>query len=281
MPTLTRHQVQPQLKGHSTIKNIIAIASGKGGVGKSTTSVNLALSLKQIGYQVGILDADIYGPSQPTLLNCQRKPDINNQKFMPIICHGLPSMSIGYLVNADDALIWRGAMVTKALQQMLFDTDWPELDILIVDLPPGTGDIQLTLAQKIPVSGAVIVTTPQDLSLADAKRAVAMLNKVKIAPLGLIENMSIFHCPNCGHQEPIFGQNGGEKLSAQFDLPVLGSIPLATTIQQTCDQGQPIMLQQPDTDIGQMYLAIAQQMLAQLSLRPKDYNVNMPNIVIE
>lgn len=281
MPNLTRHQVQPQLKGHPTIKNIIAVASGKGGVGKSTTSTNLALSLKTLGYQVGILDADIYGPSQPTLLNCQQKPDVANQKFVPINCYGIPSMSIGYLVSADDALIWRGAMVTKALQQMLFDTDWPELDLLIADLPPGTGDIQLTLAQKIPVSGAVIVTTPQDLSLADAKRAIAMLNKVNIAALGLIENMSVFHCPNCGHQEPIFGQGGAATLSQGFDLPVLGQIPLTTIIQQTSDQGQPITAQQPDCDISQAYAAIAQQMLTQLSLRPKDYGFNMPNVVIE
>ncbi len=278
---LKRHQVQPSLKGHPQIKNIIAVASGKGGVGKSTTSTNIAIALQQQGYQVGLLDADIYGPSQPTLLKRQTKPDIVEQKFKPIEAYGLHTMSIGYLVNTDDALIWRGAMVTKALQQMLSDTAWPELDILVVDLPPGTGDIQLTLSQKIPVAGAVIVTTPQDLALADVKRAHAMLNKVNINTLGIIENMSMFHCPQCGHAEPIFGAGGAARYAEKTDLALLGAIPLSTSIQSHADQGIPIVHDQPKSEITQIYRTIAEQMLTQLCSQPKDYGFNMPGVIVE
>lgn len=278
MPIISR-KVQAQLKGHPKIKNIIVVASGKGGVGKSTTSVNLAVALQALGYSVGILDADIYGPSIPKLMNTEGEPEIIEKRIQPMMQYEITTISIGNLVDLEAAVAWRGPMVSRALQQLLQDTDWPELDFLMVDLPPGTGDIQLTIAQKIPVAGAVIVTTPQDLALLDARRAISMFNKVDIAVLGIVENMSYFECPQCGHQEAIFAEGGGEHLASEMDVPMLGHIPLATAIRLQADDGKPIAL--TDNGFKSTYCSIAENLLHQLSLRPKDYGRNMPNVVVE
>lgn len=270
---------QPLLKN---VKNIIAVASGKGGVGKSTTTANLAIALAQAGAKVGVLDADIYGPSQPLMLGSYDSPDSKDQKTIePIERHGIQFMSIGNLVDSQQALIWRGPMVSKALQQILRDTQWRDLDYLFVDLPPGTGDIQLTLSQKIPVAGAIVVTTPQDLSLIDARRAIAMFDKVKIPTLGIIENMSTHICSECGHEEAIFGVGGGEKIANEFEVPLLGQLPLDRQIRHDADTGIPITAQSPDNPISQDYRDIARKAAALLSLRAKDYSLKFPNIVVE
>lgn len=251
------------------VRNIIAVASGKGGVGKSTTTVNLALALAALGAKVGVLDADIYGPSQPTMLGVGvKRPDVRDQKYMlPNIAHGIKSMSMGYLVNEQTPMVWRGPMATGALQQLIFQTDWEDLDYLFVDMPPGTGDIQLTLSQKVPVSGAVVVTTPQDIALLDATKAVEMFNKVNIPILGVVENMAVHQCSQCGHSEHIFGEGGGERIAKDYGSQLLGALPLELSIRQDADSGKPSVAADPDSSVSQEYMAIAQKMAAQLWLQ--------------
>lgn len=270
--------VQP-LEG---VKNIIVVASGKGGVGKSTTSVNLALALAAEGARVGILDADIYGPSQPTMLGSHAKPDSKDGKTMePVVSHGLQSMSIGYMIGEDTPMVWRGPMVTGALLQLLNDTHWQDLDYLVVDLPPGTGDIQLTLAQKVPVAGAVIVTTPQDIALIDAKKAIKMFEKVSVPVLGIVENMSIHICSKCGHAEHIFGEGGAARMAEQYDIDFLGALPLDIRIREHVDSGRPTVVAEPEGRIAQLYREIARHTAARLAQQSKDYSSLFPNIVIQ
>lgn len=276
------HAVQVGVKPLPNVKNIIAVASGKGGVGKSTTAVNLALALAKEGANVGILDADIYGPSQPMMLGIDSQAEANeNKKLNPIINHGIQSMSIGYLINYDTPMIWRGPMVSSALQQLINDTQWNNLDYLIVDLPPGTGDIQLTLSQKIPVSGAVIVTTPQDIALLDARKAIGMFQKVNVAVLGVIENMSTHICSQCGHQEAIFGEGGAAKLAQQYQVDFLGALPLDIKIREQADSGNPTVIAEPESANALAYCEIARRMAAKLSLQAKNYAAKFPTIVIE
>ncbi len=276
------HATQKGVKPISQVKNIIAIASGKGGVGKSTTAVNLALALAAEGASVGILDADIYGPSQPRMLGVHQKPDSKDGKSLePLIGHGIQSMSIGYLIDEETPMIWRGPMVTQALEQLLNDTNWVDVDYLIIDLPPGTGDIQLTLAQKVPVSGAVIVTTPQDIALLDARKALKMFEKVDVHVLGIIENMSIHICSKCGHEEHIFGEGGGQNMSEQYDVDFLGALPLDKKIREEVDSGRPTVATDPEDRISQIYREIARRTAAKLSQRAKEYSAKFPNIVIQ
>lgn len=279
---IVSHAVQKTLKPLSGVKNIIAVASGKGGVGKSTTSVNLALALAAEGANVGILDADIYGPSIPTMLGLSGKPDSEDGKMLkPKISFGIQTMSIGYLVDPDQPMIWRGPMVTGALQQLLTQTQWDSVDYLIIDLPPGTGDIQLTLAQQIPVSGAVVVTTPQDIALIDAQRGLGMFEKVNVPILGLVENMSMHICSNCGHEEAIFGQGGGVAMAAKNKVDLLGALPLDIHIREYADSGRPSVVADPDGRPAQIYKAIARKMAAKLAMRTKDYSGRFPSIVIQ
>ena len=276
------HAVQQALKPQPNIKNIIAVASGKGGVGKSTTAVNLALALAAEGATVGILDADIYGPSIPTMLGLSGYPESRDNKTMlPKIAYNIQTMSIGYLVDAGQAMIWRGPMVTNALQQLLGDTNWDNVDYLIVDLPPGTGDIQLTLSQQIPVSGAIIVTTPQDIALIDAQRGLGMFQKVNVPVLGIVENMSMHVCSNCGHSEPIFGTGGGMVMAETNHVDFLGALPLDINIRIQADSGQPTVATDPDSQAAQMYRAIARKATAKLALKAKDFSTRFPNIVIQ
>ena len=276
------HAVQQALKPNANIKNIIAVASGKGGVGKSTTAVNLALALIAEGANVGILDADIYGPSIPTMLGLSGYPDsVDNKTMVPKMAYGLQSMSIGYLINADQPLIWRGPMATNMLQQLLRDTNWVEIDYLIIDLPPGTGDIQLTLAQQIPVSGAIIVTTPQDIALIDAQRGLSMFEKVNVPVLGVIENMSMHICSECGHAEAIFGEGGGIAMSKKNKVELLGSLPLDIAIRQNADSGKPSLVAEPSGKISEIYKEIARKATANLALKTKDFSTRFPNIVIQ
>lgn len=278
---IVSHAVQSGLTPLPNVKNIIAIASGKGGVGKSTVTVNLALALQSQGARVGILDADIYGPSIPLMLNIAGQPESLDGKFIePMVNYGLQVMSIGFLIPEDPA-IWRGPMVTKALQQMLHDTRWQDLDYLLIDLPPGTGDIQLTLAQKIPVVGAIIVTTPQDLALLDAKKALMMFQKVKIPTLGIVENMSQHVCSQCGHIETIFGEQGGEKMAQQYQVPLLGHLPLDRRIREDVDAGKPTMAAEPNSNIATAYLEIANQLAHNLTLQKRDYSAKFGQINIE
>ncbi len=279
---IVAHSVQQALKPLSNVKNIIAIASGKGGVGKSTTAVNLALALAAEGATTGILDADIYGPSIPTMLGLTGYPASEDGKTMlPKIAYGLQTMSIGYLIDEDQPMIWRGPMVTNALQQLLKDTQWRDVDYLIIDLPPGTGDIQLTLAQQIPVSGAVIVTTPQDIALLDAQRGLGMFNKVNVPVLGLVENMSIHICSQCGHEEAIFGEGGGQSMAEKNQVELLGQLPLDIKIRQYADAGRPTVVADPESREAEIYKSIARKMAAKLALRAKDYSHKFPNIVIK
>ena len=264
------HEVQQGLTPLPGVKNVIAVASGKGGVGKSTVAANLALALQAEGASVGVLDADIYGPSQVRMLGLEGKPDTKDGKRIePKRNHGLQAMSIGLMVEEDTAMIWRGPMATQALQQLLGETNWSELDYLVIDLPPGTGDIQLTLCQRIPVSGALIVTTPQDIALLDAKKALKMFEKVKVPVLGIVENMAVHVCSNCGHAEHLFGQGGGEAMAAQYGVPLLGSLPLDLRIREQGDAGTPVVAAAPDSAPAQAYLAAAQAMAAQLATRPR------------
>lgn len=277
---VNQHVAQNNLKPVTGIKNIIAVASGKGGVGKSTVAVNLALAIEKEGAKVGILDADIYGPSQPYLLGIYEKPVVGeNKKLIPILKYGLQTMSMGYLIEENSPMVWRGPMVSSALQQLLYETAWEELDYLIVDLPPGTGDIQLTLAQKIPVNGAVIVTTPQNVALLDAKKALAMFQKLDIAILGIVENMSTHICGHCGHQEAIFGSGGGEKMAAQFKVPLLGQLPLDLKTQIQADQGHPIVIADPQGKIANLYQEIARHVTARLSLLPRTPHIAVSSVV--
>ena len=266
------HSVQQGVQLLPNVKNTIAIASGKGGVGKSTTAINLALALQAEGANVGILDADIYGPSQPRMLGCHGRPDTRDgKKFEPNVSYNLQSMSIGYIIEEDTPMIWRGPMVTSALEQLLNDTNWTDLDYLVIDLPPGTGDIQLTLCQKIPVSGAIIVTTPQDIALLDAKKALKMF----------VENMSTHICSNCGYEEHIFGSGGGEQMAKQYGTELLGSLPLDITIREGVDNGRPTMALQPDAETSKSYREIARKAAAKLALKAKDYSSKFPKIVVE
>ena len=276
------HAVQQSVKPLAQIKNTIAVASGKGGVGKSTTAVNLALALQAEGAKVGILDADIYGPSQPRMLGCRTKPETTDGKSIePNVSYGLQSMSIGYLVDEESPMIWRGPMVTSALQQLLNDTNWSDLDYLVIDLPPGTGDIQLTLCQSIPVSGAVIVTTPQDIALLDARKALKMFEKVHVPVLGIIENMSTHICSNCGHEETIFGSGGGRQMAEQYQVSLLGHLPLDITIREGADNGRPTVALEPESRITAIYRDIARKVAAGISLRARDYSAKFPRIVVE
>lgn len=279
---ITAHSVQQGLKRLDSVKNIIAVASGKGGVGKSTTAVNLALALSAEGARVGVLDADIYGPSQPRMLGISGQPDSKDGKTLePMRNHGVQAMSIGFLIEEDTPMIWRGPMVTQALEQLLNDTQWEDLDYLIIDLPPGTGDTQLTLAQKVPVSGAVVVTTPQDIALLDARKGLKMFEKVEVPILGIVENMSIHICSNCGHEEHIFGEGGGQRMADDEDVFFLGSLPLDRNIREQVDNGQPTVVSDPDGRVAQIYREIARKTAARLALQAKDYSAKFPKIVIQ
>ena len=276
------HTVQKGVKPIQGVKNIIAIASGKGGVGKSTTAVNLALALQAEGARVGILDADIYGPSQPRMLGVSDKPESKDGKSLqPLVGHGIQSMSIGYLIEEETPMIWRGPMVTQAMEQLLNDTNWDDVDYLVIDLPPGPGDIQLTLAQKVPVSGSVIVTTPQDIALLDARKALKMFEKVDVRVLGIVENMSIHICSNCGHEEHIFGEGGGTRMSEEYNVDFLGALPLDRQIREEVDGGSPTVAADPDGRISQIYREIARRVSAKLSLQAKEFSAKFPNIVIQ
>jgi len=276
------HTAQKGVQPIEGVKNIIAIASGKGGVGKSTTAVNLALALQAEGASVGILDADIYGPSQPRMLGVSDKPESKDGKSLePLMGHGVQSMSIGYLIEEETPMIWRGPMVTQALEQLLNDTRWNDVDYLIIDLPPGTGDIQLTLAQKVPVSGALIVTTPQDIALLDARKALKMFEKVDVTVLGVVENMSIHICSQCGHEEHIFGQGGGQSMSDEYNVDFIGSLPLDKQIREEVDAGKPTVVSDPDGRITQIYREIARRVAAKLSLQAREFSAKFPNIVIQ
>ena len=276
------HVVQQGVKTIPGVKNIIAIASGKGGVGKSTTAVNLALALSAEGATVGILDADIYGPSQPRMLGVHGQPEsVDGSSLEPMKSYDIQSMSIGYLIDEETPMIWRGPMVTQALEQLLNDTKWKDVDYLIVDLPPGTGDIQLTLAQKVPVTGAIIVTTPQDIALLDARKGLKMFEKVEVPVLGIIENMSIHICSKCGHAEHIFGAGGGERMAEQYNVDMLGALPLDIKIREDVDGGKPSVVSDPDGQVAQIYRDIARRVAAKLALRKKDYSAAFPKIVIQ
>jgi len=265
----------------NNVRNVIAVASGKGGVGKSTTTVNLALALVKMGARVGILDADIYGPSQPQMLGAaKKKPEVRDEKAMiPIEAHGLQSMSLGYLLSEKTPAVWRGPMATGALQQMIFQTDWDDLDYLFVDMPPGTGDIQLTLSQEVPVSGAIIVTTPQDIALLDAKKGIEMFVKVDIPVLGVVENMAVHHCTNCGHEEHIFGEGGGARIAADYGTQLLGAMPLAMSIREEADSGRPTVVANPEGAFAQRYCETAQKAVAELWLQRLQAS-DMPEIVV-
>ncbi|MEX0730855.1 MAG: iron-sulfur cluster carrier protein ApbC [Aquisalimonadaceae bacterium] len=276
------HSAQRGMSAVSGVKNIIAVASGKGGVGKSTTAVNLALALSAEGGRVGILDADIYGPSQPRMLGIAGKPDSKDgKKLEPMVNYGVQSMSAGYLIDEETPMIWRGPMVTQALEQLLRDTNWQELDYLVVDMPPGTGDIQLTLSQKVPVSGAVIITTPQDIALLDARKGLKMFEKVNVPVLGIVENMSTHICSQCGHEEHIFGAGGGQKMADQYGVDMLGSLPLDIRIREQADGGKPTVIADPEGTLAQAYREISRRIAAKLSLQAKDFSSRFPKIVVE
>lgn len=270
------------LKRLPNVKNIIAIASGKGGVGKSTTAVNLAIAFAKEGAKAGILDADIYGPSQPTMLGVTAPPDMRDKKtLMPVVAHGVQSMSIGYLIEESSPMVWRGPMVSMAVQQLLHDTHWDNVDYLVIDLPPGTGDVQLTLAQKIPITGAVIVTTPQDLALLDARRAYEMFRKVSVPVFGVIENMSIHVCSKCGHQERIFGEGGGEELAKKYQIDLLGALPLDSKIREQTDGGHPTVAADPDGAYAKIYREIAKRIMQKSAAEAAVSSKHFPEILIK
>ena len=279
---IVSHSVQRGVKLIPEVKNIIAVASGKGGVGKSTTAVNLALALAAEGASVGILDADIYGPSQPTMLGITGRPESRDGKTLePMIGHGVQAISIGFMIDIDTPMVWRGPMVTQALEQLLKDTRWQAVDYLVVDLPPGTGDIQLTLAQKVPVTGALIVTTPQDIALIDARKGLKMFEKVGIPIIGIVENMSTHICSNCGHEEHIFGAGGAEKMCKDFNTEFLGALPLDIHIREQTDSGKPSVVADPDGRIAEIYRGIARRVAVKISEQAKDMTSKFPNIVIQ
>jgi ATP-binding protein involved in chromosome partitioning len=277
------HAVQQGVKLVNGVKNIIAVASGKGGVGKSTTAVNLALALHAEGARVGLLDADIYGPSQPTMLGLggQRPESLDGKQLEPLMAHGLQTMSIGFLIDDDTPMVWRGPMVTQALTQLLGDTRWQELDYLVIDMPPGTGDIQLTLAQKVPVTGAVIVTTPQDVALLDARKGLKMFEKVGVPILGIVENMSTHVCSQCGHEEHIFGAGGAARMAGEYGLDVLGSLPLDLRIREHVDAGKPSVVADPHGSVATTYRHIARRVAVKIAERARDHSAKFPTIVIK
>ncbi|HET6546557.1 MAG TPA: iron-sulfur cluster carrier protein ApbC [Rhodanobacteraceae bacterium] len=276
------HRVQEGLTPLPNVRNIIAVASGKGGVGKSTVAANLALALKAEGAAVGVLDADIYGPSQPRMLGISGKPDSSDGTHIePKLNHGIQAMSIGLMIDEDTPMIWRGPMVTQALQQMINSTNWRDLDYLVIDLPPGTGDIQLTLCQRVPVSGAVIVTTPQDIALLDAKKALKMFEKVNVPVLGIIENMATHICSNCGFEEHVFGSGGGARMAEQYGVPLLGSLPLDIRIREQADGGTPTVAAMPDSDLAARYREIARNAAGRLAVRARNKAIQFPRIVVQ
>ncbi|OAM32528.1 ATP-binding protein [Eikenella sp. NML96-A-049] len=280
---ITARKVQPGVRTINGVKNIIAVASGKGGVGKSTTAANLAVALHNMGARVGILDADLYGPSQPTMLGVPAgKPQQENKHFIPVrSTEGIQVMSIGFLVDTDQAVVWRGPMVSRALQQLLFQSEWDNVDYLFVDLPPGTGDIQLTLSQKIPVTGSIVVTTPQDIALIDARKAVDMFGKVNIPIFGVLENMSVHICSHCGHHEPIFGQDGGKALAERLGVPLLGQLPLSLPVREAMDSGSAAQMQAAHPAIAQIYTEAAWQTALAVAAKGKDFSNRFPQIVVE
>ena len=279
---IVAHAAQGGVKLLPNVRNIIAVASGKGGVGKSTTAANLALALAAEGANVGLLDADIYGPSQPTMLGVSGRPDSKDGKTMePLVAHGLQIASIGFMIDPDQPMVWRGPMVTQALQQLLELTNWRDLDYLVVDMPPGTGDIQLTLSQKVPVTGAVIVTTPQDIALLDARKGLKMFEKVGIPILGIVENMSVHVCTQCGHAEAIFGEGGGAKMCADFGVPFLGALPLTMSIREQADSGRPTVVADPEGPVAQIYQQIARKLAVAVADKAKDLSGKFPTIVVK
>ncbi|AWW49966.1 iron-sulfur cluster carrier protein ApbC [Polynucleobacter paneuropaeus] len=279
---IVAHTVQRGVKLLPGVKNIIAVASGKGGVGKSTTAANLALALSAEGARVGILDADIYGPSLPMMLGINGRPQtVEENTIEPMEGHGLQASSIGFLVDQDSPMVWRGPMVTSALEQLLRQTQWRDLDYLIVDMPPGTGDIQLTLSQKVPVTGAVIVTTPQDIALLDARKGLKMFEKVGVPIIGIVENMSTYICPSCGHEEHVFGSGGGQKMCSDYSVDFLGSLPLNLSIREQSDAGCPTVVAEPNGAISQVYKQIARQVAIRIAGLAKDMSSKFPNIVIQ
>jgi len=276
------HAVQRGVKLMPNVKNIIAVASGKGGVGKSTTAVNLALGLAADGAAVGLLDAEIYGPSQPTMLGISGGPETRDNKTLePMEGHGIQASSIGFLIDTDTPMVWRGPMVTQALEQLLRDTNWRDLDYLVVDMPPGTGDIHLTLSQKIPVTGAVIVTTPQDIALLDARKGLKMFEKVGVPILGIVENMAIHVCSSCGHSEHIFGQGGGERMATDYGVDYLGGLPLDIRIREQTDAGQPTVVAEPDGALAAQYRAIARTVAVKIAEKARDMSSKFPSIVVQ
>jgi len=278
---IVAHAVQRGVQLLPGVKNIVAVASGKGGVGKSTTAVNLALALAAEGARVGLLDADIYGPSLPMMMGIEGRPESADGKTMePLENYGVQVMSIGFLVAQDEAMIWRGPMATQALEQLLRQTNWQDLDYLVVDLPPGTGDIQLTLSQRVPMTGAVIVTTPQDIALLDAKKGIKMFEKVGVPILGIVENMAVHVCSNCGHVEHIFGAEGGKKMAAEYNMDYLGALPLNMQIRVQADGGQPTVVADPDGEIAGIYKAVARQVAVSIAARNKDFSSKFPTITI-
>jgi ATP-binding protein involved in chromosome partitioning len=279
---IVSHAVQRGVKLVPGVKNIVAVASGKGGVGKSTTAVNLALALAAEGASVGVLDADIYGPSQPMMLGIAGRPESKDGKTLePLEAYGVQAMSIGFLIDADTPMVWRGPMVTQALEQLLKDTNWREIDYLIVDLPPGTGDIQLTLSQKVPVTGAVIVTTPQDIALIDARKGLKMFEKVGVPIVGVVENMSIHICSNCGRAEHIFGEGGAERMCREYNVPFLGALPLDIRIREQADSGRPTVVADPDGPTAQIYKEIARKVAVSVAQKAADFSAKFPSIVIQ
>ncbi|MGI9152246.1 MAG: iron-sulfur cluster carrier protein ApbC, partial [Rubrivivax sp.] len=278
---ITAHAVQRGVQLLPRVKNIVAVASGKGGVGKSTTTVNLALAQAAEGAKVGILDADIYGPSQPMMMGITGRPESEDGKsMMPLANYGVEVMSIGFLVDEDQAMIWRGPMATQALDQLLRQTNWGDLDYLLVDMPPGTGDIALTLSQRVPLTGAVIVTTPKDIALIDAKKGLTMFEKVGVPILGIVENMAVYCCPNCGHTEHIFGADGGKRMAEQFKVDHLGSLPLNLSIRQQADEGRPTVVADPDGEIAALYKTVARTVAVKIAQKAKDFSAKFPTITV-
>jgi ATP-binding protein involved in chromosome partitioning len=278
---IVSHAVQRGVQLLPRVKNVIAVASGKGGVGKSTTTVNLALALAAEGAAVGILDADIYGPSQPMMMGISGRPESLDGKTMePMKNHGVEVMSIGFMIDDDQAMIWRGPMATQALDQLLRQTNWGELDYLLIDMPPGTGDIALTLSQRVPLTGAVIVTTPQDIALLDAKKGLKMFEKVGVPILGIVENMAVYHCPQCGHEDHIFGADGGRRMAAEYGVDYLGGLPLTLAIREQADSGRPTVVADPDGAVSATYKSVARQIAVKVAQKAKDFSAKFPTISV-